>query len=137
MERIENMKIKDLMTWGVVTVLEDDTVSDVVRVLVEGNIHAVVVTSGKNEALGVIARIDTAKAFGKDFNKIKAREIMSSPVETISMDKTIKEAAEVMQKKGFNRLIVVDEKKRHRGILSVTDIVDEIMKIMKNKIGRC
>ncbi|MEE8432413.1 MAG: CBS domain-containing protein [Candidatus Desulfatibia sp.] len=132
-QKIEDMLVKDLMTYGVITVPETDTVTEVIQVLVEGHVHGVAVISEKNEPIGIISEIDIVKAFGKDFNEVTAKDIMSGHVESVDMNMTIKDAATVMKEKEFTRLLVVDDKKVLRGILSLTDIVNEIMEIVRRK----
>lgn len=130
--KIEDKKVKDIMTYGAITIPDDSKVIDVVRILVEAHVHGVVVTNEKNEPLGAVSEIDIPKAFGRDFSEVKVTEIMSSPVKTISMEKTVKEAGEIMRDKHVHRLIVVDENNRIRGILSVTDIIKGIYNILYN-----
>lgn len=128
-KKIEDKKVKDIMTYGIITIPEDSKVIDVVRIFVEASVHGVVVMNEKNEPLGAVSEIDIPKAFGRDFSKVRVTEIMSSPVKTINMEKTIKEAGEVMKDKHVHRLMVVDENNRIRGILSVSDIMKDTYKI--------
>lgn len=129
--RVEDMLVKDLMTYGVITVPDSVTVTEVIRVLVEGHVHGVAVISETNEPVGIISEKDIVKSFGKDFNEVTARDIMSSPVQTVGMDGTIEDAAAIMRDKGYNRMLVVDDKDLLRGILSLTDIVNEILEIVQ------
>ncbi|ODS42074.1 MAG: hypothetical protein MSIBF_01655 [Candidatus Altiarchaeales archaeon IMC4] len=126
MKMIEEKKVSELMTHGTVSVPLDDTVADVVRVLAEGRVHGVVVTSKTGEAVGVISEIDIVKALGRDFNKIKVQEIMTPDVVFVSPQMSVKEAAGIMAQKHISRLFVVDEKKRPRGVFSITDLINEI-----------
>jgi len=91
----------------------------------------VAVVSETNEPKGIISEKDIAKAFGRDFNLVTAKEIMSSPVVSVGMDTKIRDAASLMREKGFSRLLVVDDKEVLRGILSFTDIINEIMEIVR------
>jgi len=59
---------------------------------------------------------------------------MSSPPVTIEMDKTVKDACEIMKNKHIHRIIVIDTNKNMRGIISLTDIMREIYRIAR---GRC
>jgi len=129
--RVEDKKVKDLMTYGAIAIPEYSKVIDAVGILVEGCVHAAVVT-GKNCVMaGVVSEIDITRAYGRNFEEIEVKDIMSSPVKTIGMDNTIREAGEIMRDGLIDRLVVVDENKRMRGILSVTDIIKEIYKIYR------
>ena len=126
MKRIENKKVKDVMTYGVVAIPEDSSVMDVARIFVEANVHGVVVMSNRNEPLGVISELDLPKAFGKDFRQVNVKEIYNTPISTVNMDESIKKAGEIMKEKHIHRLIVVDENNRIRGVLSISDIIKDI-----------
>lgn len=131
MGKVEEKQVKDLMTYGAITVPENATVIEAVYILVEGNVHAIVVTNQNREPVGVVSISDIPKAFGRNFEDVKVTEIMHSPPEIIKMNETIKHACEIMKNKSIHRLIVVDENKKMRGILSLTDIVKEIYKIYR------
>lgn len=129
---VEELKVKDLMTHGVIIVPLGAMVVDVVGILVEGNVHGVIVTDDSNEPVGVVSEIDIPKAFGKDLSKTPVTKIMSTSVNTIGMDEKIERAGEIMKNRGIHRLIVVDKEGRMRGILAMWDIVMEIYDRLKN-----
>lgn len=52
---------------------------------------------------------------------------MSSPVVTITPDKTILEAAKLMKKKGIGALVVVEESMKLAGIITERDFVNKIV----------
>lgn len=133
MKRIEETKVKDIMTYGVVTVPEDTTVMEAINILVDAYVHGIVVTNQENDPVGVVSEADIPKAFGKNFNEVKITEIMHSPPEVIEMNKSVKEAGEIMQNKHIHRLIVIDENKKMKGILSLTDIINEVYRISRNR----
>jgi len=126
MKHIEDKKVRELMTYGVVTVPEYAKVINVVKILTEGYVHGVVVVGKEGKATGVISEIDISKAFGHEFGEVTAREIMSKPVKTIDVNATVVDAAKIMREGGVDRLIILDKKGFPRGILSVTDIIREI-----------
>lgn len=129
---VEEQKVEDLMTHGVIIVPKEAMVIDVVGILVEGNVHGVIVTDDSNEPVGVVSEIDIPKAFGEDFSKTPVTQIMSTSISTIGMDEKIEKAGEIMKNKGIHRLIVVDEKGKMRGILAMWDIVMGIYDQLKN-----
>jgi len=133
MKRIEQTKVKDIMTYGAITIPEDATVIEAVYTLVEGNVHGVVVVNQRNEPVGIVSEADIPKAFGRNFEDIKVSEIMSSPPVTIEMDKTVKDACEIMKNKHIHRIIVIDTNKNMRGIISLTDIMREIYRIVRDR----
>lgn len=131
-EIVEERKVVDLMTHGVIIVPKGAMVIDVIGILVEGNVHGVIVTDDSNEPVGVISEIDIPKAFGEDFSKTPVTKIMSTSISTIGPDEKIEKAGEIMKNKGIHRLIVVDGEGRMRGILAMWDIVRDIYDRLKN-----
>ncbi|MDI6729924.1 MAG: CBS domain-containing protein [Candidatus Altarchaeum sp.] len=132
MKRIEETKVKHIMTYGAITVPENTSVIEVVNILVEGGVHAIVVMNQRREPIGVVSEADIPKAFGRNFDDVQVTEIMSAPPETIEMDKFVKYAGEIMKNKHIHRLIVVNSSKEMKGILSLTDIIREIYKVSRN-----
>lgn len=132
-KKIEEKTVRDLMTFGTITLPKNAAVIEAVDLLVEGNIHGIVVVDERREPIGVISEADISKALGRNFEDVNVTEIMHSPIETIGMDETIKNAAEIMKSKHIHRLIVIDDSKQMRGVLSLTDIIREIYKITHNR----
>ncbi len=133
MKKIEETKVKDIMTYGAITVPENTSVIEVVNILVEGNVHAIVVINQRHEPIGVVSEADIPKAFGGNFDDIQVTEIMHSPPEVIEMNKSVKDAGEIMQNRHIHRLIVTDDSKEMRGVLSLTDMIREIYRISRNR----
>ncbi|CEG11759.1 putative Inosine-5'-monophosphate dehydrogenase [groundwater metagenome] len=132
MKRIEETKVKDIMTYGAITVPENTSVMEAVNILVDGGVHGIVVINQRREPIGVVSEADIPKAFGRNFDDVQVTEIMYSPPEVIEMNKSVKDAREIMQNRHIHRLIVTDDSKEMRGILSLTDIIREIYKISHN-----
>lgn len=63
-----------------------------------------------------------------EIEKIKVRDVMTTPVVTIDGNATVKEAAELMMKTGYRGLVVdkVDEEDAY-GIITVKDIVYKVI----------
>ena len=129
MKIIENLKVRDVMTRGVVTVQMDTSVRDVLKTLAEEDITGAVVVAPDGSVMGVISEMDVVKAFNEDLDRLTAEYIMSDNVKTIRPESTIKEAAEIMKKERIHRLVIMHEKESLGiptlpvGILSVSDIV--------------
>lgn len=126
MKYIEDKKVGELMTCGVITVQDHEKVINVIKILSEGHIHGAVVVGKECKAIGMISEIDIPKAFGRDLEEVTAAEIMSKPIKTINRNATVADAAKIMQENGFDRLVVLAKEGFPRGIISVTDIIREI-----------
>lgn len=92
-----------------VTVLFSDSVLSVIEKMITNNIGAVIVMSGGNP-VGIITEKDIIEKVTKnnrDPSKVRAEEIMSSPLISIEADKTLREALILMRNKKIRRLGVV------------------------------
>ena len=128
MDFSKEKRVRDVMTRGVVTVPFDTPVSEIARLLVEGDISGVAVTAPDNEAVGVISEIDLIKVFDRDWDKLTAEEVMSTFVRTINPEMTIRKAADSMRDLNIHRLLILHRAPGRSydvpvGILSATDIL--------------
>jgi len=124
MEAIEDIKVGDAMTKGVICVDVKDTVQYAAEVMEKNDISSVIVTK-KGAGIGVITESDIlAKVVVKykDPRKMVCSQVMTSPLITISPKLDIEDAARVMRDKNIKRLVVA-EKGKIIGVLSEFDIV--------------
>jgi CBS domain-containing protein len=119
------VKVRDSMHTPVVTVNEDETIDKVAKLIAKHGIGCVIVVDSKKNPLGIITERDVVtRVVVKNLlpSKIKASKVMSTPIETISPDASIEEAAKRMSKSDIRRLAVL-EKGKMIGIISSRDIV--------------
>jgi CBS domain-containing protein len=91
------------------TVNPSEPVSRIASLMVNCNIGAVIVMRD-TEPLGIVTEKDLVQRViyeGKDAREIVAQEIMTSPLITISYDRTVEEAFEIMQHNHVRRLVVL------------------------------
>jgi len=84
-------------------------VSEVASLMVKCNIGAVVIVRD-TEPLGIVTERDLIRRViyaKKDAQEIVAQEIMTAPLITISHDRTIEEALEIMRRNHIRRLVVL------------------------------
>jgi CBS domain-containing protein len=130
--------VKDVMAAPVVTVLEDDNLETVARLMDEKKLGSIIVTDSETHPVGIITERDiVARVTAKNLlpRNVKAKEVMSSPLRTISPEADIKEAAEEMHRHDIRRLVVIDKGKMI-GIISSKDIVGitpSLMEIIAEK----
>ncbi|MCX6669117.1 MAG: CBS domain-containing protein [Methanothrix sp.] len=107
------MKVRDLMSYPIATVLPEDTVLEAIRRMVgEKKGSMLVARDGLlKEGLGIVT---TSQIFQKVFSqgldpsRVKVMDIMTpAPLITIDLDATTKEAARLMQEHNIRRLPVV------------------------------
>jgi CBS domain-containing protein len=119
------LKVGDVMTKHVVSLQEDASVHQAACLMLKHNISSIVVLRGR-QVKGMITEGDIVRkvvAEGKDAENTPVHIIMSTPVQVISCDVDIVDAAKMMRKNNIKRLPVINEKEEVVGIITETDIV--------------
>jgi predicted transcriptional regulator len=119
--------VRDIYHKGVILCKPDTPLQEVVRVMADTEIHAVMVAEREGEPpVGVVSHTDVIAHYGQDLTTIQARDVMTSNVISILENATVGEAAKRLLESNIHRLLVVSETDKPLGILSTTDIVREI-----------
>ena len=127
---------------SVVTVHINDspTALDVAKLMTKHRIGSVVVVQdNNNKPSGIITERDIIKkvsAQNKRADQVAARNIMSSPLVTLKSIDSIDTAAEIMTRHKIKRLVVLEEDGSMIGVLSVSDIVKKLARIVTDDYGR-
>jgi CBS domain-containing protein len=111
------------------TVGPDQTVLDAIRILAEKDIGALVVVEA-DRPIGVFSERDyVRKVFvkGKTSPTTLVREVMSAPVISVGLAATVEQCMATMSSRRIRHLPVV-ENGRLVGMLSMTDLVDHIIR---------
>jgi CBS domain-containing protein len=101
--------VESIARMSVPTVNRSTPVSEIASLMVKCNIGAVIVVRD-SEPLGIVTERDLVHRViysKKNAQEIVAQEIMTSPLITISHDRTIEEALEIMQQNHVRRLVVL------------------------------
>jgi CBS domain-containing protein len=119
--------VRDVMSKDVRVVRPDTLVKEVVATMNKFDIGSIVVVQS-DRPVGIITERDILQRIVEPClapETLRAREVMSSPVVTISDTASIDEAARIMARKRIKRLLVMDNEKLI-GILTFTDIVTQV-----------
>jgi len=123
-------RIKDIMHKGVITCAPDVPVQEVVRVVADTDVHAIIVVHPPEATVaGIISHIDLLRLYGKDLLEYTASDIMTADVIAVAIDAPVSEAAQLMLEKGIHRLLVTEdtpEGKKPIGVVSTTDIIRDM-----------
>jgi CBS domain-containing protein len=125
-----NKKVKDIMTADVITTTSDVDVVNAFEKLMEYKISSLPVVEN-DELIGIITATDVGHNLILDKYELgtSVKEIMISPVVTISPDDTIETAGKLMKDTSssgiLNQLPVVEDGKL-LGIISDGDIIQEV-----------
>jgi CBS domain-containing protein len=125
--------VRDYMHRGLLTCRPSATIGQVAVLLTQHHVHGLIVADRDGRALGVITDFDlmAGEWLSGDpqsldvMRKMTAGELMSAPVDTIDIDASAREAAAIMRSKLIRR-VVVTEKGKPVGVISVSDIIDSI-----------
>ncbi|MFQ6086338.1 MAG: CBS domain-containing protein, partial [Candidatus Bathyarchaeia archaeon] len=115
--------VSAVMTHGVITAGPDGTVKEAATIMRENGIANVVVAS-KGKPLGILTQRDVllrVTAEGLDPEKIKIKEVMTSPIITQTKDITLLDAIRTMYENKIRRLPILDEDGILIGIITYRD----------------
>lgn len=118
--------IMDTMHRGVVTCRVAATVHEVLGIMLESHVPALVVVDERLDACGVITKTDLARYYGKDLSSITAEDIMNSTLLTVSPDTLVRDAVQQMLTHRVHQLMIVTQADAHRrpvGIFTLGDAV--------------
>ena len=122
-----NFTVRDWMVDTIVYVDPDATVADALKIMRRRYIHSVIVNkSPTNPEYGIITSTDVSDhviAMGKNPGKLKARDVMHSPLITINAKLPLRECAVAMKENKIHHMPVVDDSGCLVGMISATDFL--------------
>jgi len=143
------MLAKDIMTKEVITVKQDNTIEEVIKLVLENNISGLPVVDEDNKVIGIITEgdliyrskklhiptfftlldsyifLENPKNLEEQLKKMtgyKVKDVMTEDVIAVDHEETIEEIATIMSRKNINRIPVLKEGKLV-GIVSRRDII--------------
>ncbi|MFC4634586.1 CBS domain-containing protein [Dokdonia ponticola] len=130
--------VSSIMTKNVVTLNTNDTLEVAEKLFKENNIRHIPVVSGSH-IIGMLSytdllRISFADAVFDDeqevdttvYNMFSIEQVMAKNLVSVHSDTTIKEVAEILSKKEFHALPVVDDGDL-MGIVTTTDLINYLL----------
>jgi len=130
--------VRDIMSKNVKVVRPDTTAQEVVATMTKFDISSVIVVQSERPVGIITLRDVVAKIVVQCLapRALTARQIMTSPLVTISESATVEEAARLMAQKKVKTLPVMDNDKL-AGVLTFTDIVFEVPNMLSLLEGLC
>ena len=126
------MKVKDIMTKGVISISAEETVEVAARTLTQYNIGALPVCDSSGKLCGVVTDRDLVircMASGRLPANTKVREVMTYQVTSVKPDMDLGVAAHLMGRQQIRRLPVT-ENGRLCGMVSLGDLANKEDSIM-------
>ncbi len=130
--------VRDIMSKNAKVVRPDTTAQEVVATMTKFDISSIIVVQSERPVGIITLRDVVAKIVVQCLapRALTARQIMTSPLVTISESATVEEAARLMAKKKVKTLPVMDNDKL-AGVLTFTDIVFEVPNMLSLLEGLC
>ncbi len=124
----EPKRVRDFMTTRIATVKPDVRLATVAEAFEAHPFHHLPVVAQDGRLVGIVSDRDLIRACtqGRFDAEAPASSIMTQVIASISADATLAEAAERFLKLGVNSLLVLDDNKRLRAILTSRDLVKAI-----------
>jgi CBS domain-containing protein len=116
--------VRDVMVRGIFEIRLNDSVLDAVKVMGKNDISSVVVSDDNGTYWGIITELDILKNH-TNLDKVKAKEIMSSKITTISPMAPLERATQLMAEKKIHHLYVTSELDEDKiiGVISSSYII--------------
>lgn len=149
-KQFTEIKIKDVMSSHVQTLMCDDTIQDAVALMIENKFSTIPVVDSHNKCIGILSRSDVTELFLREDHELarvldtdrlsmdwiqgsletceirQVKELMTFDVAQIRDSQSIADACQEMSKNQIHHLPVVDEEDQVVGILSTLDIVKAV-----------
>lgn len=128
---LPNKKVKEVMSKDIEVVNREDTIESVVERFVETGYHGFPVVYG-SELVGIITKLDLLKILErkgiKDVFATHVKDLMTQKPLKVDKDTHLVKAAKIMINNEISLLPVVDDGENIVGVISKTDLVNEIEK---------
>src|SRR3990167_3789467 len=130
------IEIKEWVTPVVVGAYPDETVLAVVKRMRQHGIGSVIVNNMERKPLGIFTERDLLNkviACDKDPKTTTIKEVMTSPIETVDINRPVLEVFRIFAERDFRHLPVSLEDVRIVGVLSLRSktFIQEICRIME------
>ncbi len=123
------MRVKDVAGSSgrtVVTVEPSETIADVVDLLKEHSIGAIVVSHDNKSILGIISERDVVRHLAREQEgtlRVKVEDLMTRNVLTCQLDDDLEATMRIMTDGRFRHIPIVDSNSELCGIVSLGDLV--------------
>jgi acetoin utilization protein AcuB len=126
------------MSAPVITIDENSSMHDAIKVLKENNIHMLPVMK-KAKLVGVVTDRDLKRASASDANllevhelvylmsKIKVKDLMAKNPITVPIDFTVEETAEVLLSNKISGVPVLDNERKLVGVITQSDLFNTLI----------
>ena len=135
-ERVK--KAESGMITEPITIGPNQTVKEALEIMATYKISGVPVVDEDNKLIGILTNRDLRFLHKKDYKKPVEQFMTKTPLVTAKEGTTLDEAMEILQKHKVEKLPVVDEEGRLKGLITIKDIVKrkQYPNACKDELGR-
>lgn len=128
-DQVDSKRVEDVMHYGVITCRTHTVLKEVVRVIADSDVHALVVIHDNGNVAGIVSHMDLLRLYGKNLLEHRAKDVMTPTVITIRQEATVQSAVAQMLQHNIRRLLVTEvteEGERPVGVISTTDVIRDM-----------
>ena len=114
--------VQEIMQRKVVTIKEDQEITEAARKLLRGETNHLPVLNEQGKLTGVVTTFDLAKAVARPERKVKVQDVMTRNVITTMADEPVDIAAQKLNHHRISALPVVDAQNQCIAILNASDL---------------
>jgi CBS domain-containing protein len=118
-----NEEISSIMEEDVITLREGDSIDDVIKMMLLGNLSGFPVVNDESKVIGIVSERDFIGLVANIITGNRVGDFMSRDVVSVRPDTKVEDAARVMISNDFRRLPIVHEGVM-TGVVTTSDIVN-------------
>jgi CBS domain-containing protein len=124
--KMMNEPLSAIMTQNVITLSENDLLSDAKKILLEHDIRHIPIVDNDRTLVGILSVYDLMKI--DDHHKTKILTVMTKGIAKLLPDDKIGSAAQIFGKHLFHSLPIVDQNNKVIGKVTPYDVLNYIFK---------
>lgn len=127
------IRAEDIMSFPPVIARADTLIEDVAKLMYDNNVGSVMIVDNAGVIVGIMTERDLiyAVANGKVGKGLPVHMIMTENPITVEPDVPIDETLRIMREKNIRHLPVVDSNKKPVGMISLRDVIDAVVALMR------
>ncbi len=126
---LKEKRVEDIMHFGIITCRTHTVLKEVVRIIADSDVHALVVIRDNGNVAGIVSHMDLLRLYGQNLLEHTAQDVMTPRVITIGQDATVEQAVKMMLDHNIRRILVTEataDGERPVGVISTTDIIRDM-----------
>ena len=117
-----NEEISSIMEEDVIALHEGDSISDVIKMMLSGNVSGFPIVNEESKVIGIVSERDFISLVANIITGKRVADFMSRNIVSVRPDTKVEDAARVMISNDFRRLPIVHEGVM-TGVVTTSDIV--------------